>query len=99
MLVFGGINPSAVFTGPQKIGLATKMVPIARIVMVLLWPLTYPIAKVFDVVLHDDDGDHEGAFNRGELSALVRILYGDRLANKQLRKLERANYSVNTTLP
>jgi metal transporter CNNM len=92
VLFFGEIIPSAVFTGPQKIELASKMVPLVRIVMVLLWPIAYPIAKVLDVVLHDDDEGDEGAFNRGELSALVRIQYEERMANKQQRKLERAQF-------
>ena len=93
VLFFGEIIPSAIFTGPQKVELASKMVPLVRLVMVLLWPIAYPIAKVLDVVLHDnDDEDDEGAFNRGELSALVRIQYEERMANKQQRKLERAKY-------
>jgi metal transporter CNNM len=92
VLFFGEIIPSAIFTGPQKVELASKMVPMVRVVMVLLWPIAYPIAKILDVVLHDDEQEDEGAFNRGELSALVRIQYEERIANKQQRKLERAQY-------
>jgi metal transporter CNNM len=92
VLFFGEIIPSAVFTGPQKIDLASKMVPLVRIVMLLLWPIAYPIARVLDVVLHDEEGEEEGAFNRGELSALVRIQYEERMANKQQRKIERAQF-------
>jgi metal transporter CNNM len=92
VLFFGEIIPSAIFTGPQKVELASKMVPLVRLVMVLLWPIAYPIAKVLDVVLHDNVEDDEGAFNRGELSALVRIQYEERMASKQRRKLERAQF-------
>jgi metal transporter CNNM len=92
VLFFGEIIPSAVFTGPQKVELASKMVPLVRVVMVLLWPIAYPIAKILDVVLHDDEEEGENAFNRGELSALVRIQYEERMATKQIRKLERAQY-------
>lgn len=56
--------------------------------MALLWPITYPIAKMLDKVLHEDD-DKDGAFDRGEISALVRIQYEERIANKRQRKIER----------
>jgi metal transporter CNNM len=64
------------------------MVPIVKIVMCLCYPISYPIAKVLDKFLHDDEGD-DGAFDRGEISALVRIQYEERIANKRQRKLER----------
>ncbi|KAG7341482.1 protein of unknown function DUF21-domain containing protein [Nitzschia inconspicua] len=92
VLFFGEIIPSAVFTGPQKITLASKMVPLVHVVMVLLWPIAYPISKVLDVVLHEADDGDDGALNRGELSALVRIQYEERMANKQRRKLEKATF-------
>jgi len=56
--------------------------------MAILWPITYPIAKMLDKVLHEDD-DKDGAFDRGEISALVRIQYEERIANKRQRKIER----------
>ena len=91
VLFFGEIIPSAVFTGPNKIAIASKMTPIVRAVMFLLYPIAYPIAKALDHILHDDDsGGGSDEFNRGELSALVRIQYEERMANKQQRKKERA---------
>jgi metal transporter CNNM len=96
VLFFGEIIPSAVFTGPNKIELAAKMTPLVRLVMFLLWPIAFPIAKVLDKVLHEEEGeDSSGAFNRGELSALVRIQYEERLAQKQLRKKEKAALRQN----
>ncbi|CAJ1964084.1 unnamed protein product [Cylindrotheca closterium] len=89
LVLFGGeIIPSAIFTGPNKIKLASKMTPLVRFVMFLLWPIAYPIAKILDHLLHhDEDGN---AFNRGELSALIRIQHEERLATKQQRKEELA---------
>jgi metal transporter CNNM len=54
--------------------------------MVVLSPIAYPIAKVLDVVLHDDESNN--LYNRGELSALVRIQYEERMASKHRRKNE-----------
>ena len=40
LVLFGGeIIPSAIFTGPNKIALASKMTPVVRFVMILLWPI------------------------------------------------------------
>ena len=92
VLFFGEIIPSAVFTGPNKIELASKMTPVVRLVMFLLWPIAFPIAKMLDNVLHEDeDTDHE-SLNRGELSALVRIQYEERMAGKKERKKQREAY-------
>jgi metal transporter CNNM len=94
VLFFGEIIPSAVFTGPNKIQIAAKLTPLVRLVMLLLWPISFPIAKLLDMYLHDDgEGD---AFNRGELSALVRIQYEERMATKQQRKREAALVKKNT---
>lgn len=92
VLFFGEIIPSAIFTGPQKIELASKLVPLVRLFMFLLWPVAYPIGKLLDIVLHEDNDIDQGAFNRGELSALVRIQYEERLSHKRQRKLERAQF-------
>ena len=86
VLFFGEIIPSAVFTGPNQINLASKLAPLVRTVMFVLSPIAYPIAKILDHVLHADD--HEGMYNRGELSALVRVHYEERLASKRRRKSE-----------
>ena len=95
VLFFGEIIPSAIFTGPKKIELAYRMAPLVRVVMLLLWPIAYPIAKTLDVVLHNDDEHGSSAFNRGELAALVRIQYEERMAAKQQRKKERASILKN----
>jgi len=88
VLFFGEIVPSAIFTGPNKVALAYQMVPLVKLMMILLWPLAYPIAKLLDHVLHeDDDGENPSdAFGRGELSALVRIQYEERMAHKKRKK-------------
>lgn len=92
VLIFGEIIPSAIFTGPNQVTIAAHMVPVIRVVMTLLYPLAYPIAKLLDHVLHDGDNDNvenSNIYNRGELSALVRIQYEERMAGKQRRKDQR----------
>lgn len=93
LVLFGGeIIPSAIFTGPNKIKLASQMTPVVRFVMFFLWPIAFPISKVLDHIFHDESGEAGGAFNRGELSALVRIQFEERLASKQQHKEELAKF-------
>lgn len=81
VLFFGEIIPSAIFTGPNQINISSQLVPVVKLVMLLLSPVAYPIAALLDLFLHDDD---KGSFyNRGELTALVRIQYEERLAAKK----------------
>lgn len=88
VLFFGEIIPSAVFTGPNQMKLAFRLLPMVRVVMALLFPLAYPIAKLLDFVLQDEEeGD---AYNRKELSALVRIQYEEHLASKRRHRAEKA---------
>lgn len=63
--------------------------------MCLLYPIAMPIATLLDWVLNDDDDHHGGSnapYNRGELSALIRIQYEERLAAKRKRKQERKQH-------
>ena len=61
--------------------------------MFVLYPIAGPIAKLLDYLLHDDE--ESSAYNRGELSALIRIQFEERLARKQKLKAERAQAQVN----
>ena len=91
VLFFGEIIPSAVFTGPNQLKIASSLVPLVRTIMFLLSPLAYPIAKMLDIVLHDEEESHGmNMYNRGELTALVRIQFEERMASKQRRKADMA---------
>ena len=91
VLFFGEIIPSAIFTGPNQMKIASALTPLVKTAMFLLYPIAGPIAKLLDVLLHDED-DHGSAYNRGELSALIRIQYEERLAAKRKRKQERKQH-------
>ena len=58
-----------------------------KVVMMLVWPIARPIAKLLDKFLHEENDEEN--INRGEFSALVRIQYEERLACKRHLKTER----------
>lgn len=100
VLFFGEIIPSAVFTGPKQLAIAANLVPLVRFILLVLSPLAYPIAKILDHFLHDEDDSHGmNLYNRGELTALVRIQYEERMAMKKLRKKEMAKLNLDRSLP
>lgn len=88
VLFFGEIIPSAIFTGPNQLKLAHRLVPLVQLALFVLYPIAGPIAQVLDYVLHDEDENASG-YNRGELSALIRINYEQRLAQKRSKRLQR----------
>jgi metal transporter CNNM len=98
VLFFGEIIPSAIFTGPNQIQLASRLIPLVKLVMLLLLPISYPIAKMLDYLLHDED-EQGNMYNRGELAALVRIQYEERLAAKQRHRAERAQFQEDEGVP
>jgi metal transporter CNNM len=87
VLFFGEILPSAYFTGPRQLRMAARCAPAVRFFMWALYPVAMPIAKILDMVL-DSENESGNAYNRGELSALIRIQYEERLAAKAKRKNE-----------
>ncbi|KAM7527159.1 hypothetical protein LguiB_030569 [Lonicera macranthoides] len=68
VLVFGEIIPQAICT---RYGLAvgSNFVWLVRILMVICYPIAYPIGKVLDAVL----GHNDALFRRAQLKALVSI--------------------------
>jgi metal transporter CNNM len=94
VLFFGEIIPSAVFTGPNQLQLASRLAPLVKIIMLVLYPIAGPIAKLLDHVLrYNENGEHDcdasTGYKRGELAALVRIQYEQRLALKHRRSAKR----------
>jgi len=79
VLIFGEIMPSAVFTGPQQVKIASSFVPFVKFIMILFYPISYPISKFLDWLL----GHETHLYNRQELAALVRVNYEQRKKNKR----------------
>jgi hypothetical protein len=77
LLVFGEIIPSAIFTGPEQLRLASQLTPLMTFFLSFLRPVAAPLIWLLDTLVPPDDPEEE-AYNRGELSALVRIQYEER---------------------
>jgi metal transporter CNNM len=80
LLIFGEIIPSAIFTGPDQLRLASSLVPLVRCLLVVMYPFAVPLAKLLDYLVPEDP--NEVRYHRGELSALVRIQYEQREAHR-----------------
>lgn len=80
VMLFGEIVPSAICMGPQQLELGYYMVPIVKVLLIVLYPITMPCSMLLDYLVHGPEGeDHtQEEYNRGELSALVKIQYEQR---------------------
>jgi len=94
VLFAGEILPSSYFTGRNQITMGAKLVPILRFVIIVTFPISYPMSKFLDKHVHgEDNGD--SAFKRGEISALVRIQYEERMAWKRRQsQLDEEGYAA-----
>jgi len=76
LLIFGEIIPSAIFTGPEQLRLASNLVPLVRFFLFVMYPFAMPLVKLLDYLVPEDP--NQVRYHRGELSALVRIQYEQR---------------------
>lgn len=75
VLLFGEILPSAVFTGPQKLRIASTFSPVVTCALYVLWPLAYPMAALLDRCLPEDA--EKRYTSRQEVRALVDVQRDD----------------------
>ncbi|CAK56193.1 unnamed protein product (macronuclear) [Paramecium tetraurelia] len=70
-IIFAGeIIPQALCTGPKQLIIAEKLTPIVKILMILFWPISYPLAKLLDSYF----GEHGSTrFQKNELKALIEL--------------------------
>jgi metal transporter CNNM len=108
ILVFGEIVPSGIFTGPNQLYLGSKMAPLMLFFLRLFYPIASPLARILDYLTDEGGDDHhqDETYNRGELSALVRIqhekrttskLYTVRQARTKKFKEQQRNYTQQQT--
>jgi metal transporter CNNM len=71
VLLFGEIIPSAIFTGPSQLKIASFLAPFTWFIIFVLYPIAFPLSKVLDVWLGHDDG--MTIFNRKEIYTMMQI--------------------------
>lgn len=88
VVVFGEVLPTVLFTGPtqRRVAIASRWAPLVQFIMCLLYPIAAPIAAVCDFVIREDVPDAGNMYNRGELAALIRIQYEERMAFKRRKR-------------
>ena len=107
ILVFGEIVPSGIFTGPNQLYLGSKMAPLMLFFLRIFYPIAAPLARILDHLTDEGEAHQQDeTYNRGELSALVRIqhekrttskLYTVRQARTKKFKEQQRNYSQQQT--
>ena len=80
VLMFGEIIPSAIFTGPKQLEIASFLAPFVKVLIAILSPIGYPISLVLDYFLGHDEGIT--VFNRTEMAAMVRIIHQEGKSEK-----------------
>jgi metal transporter CNNM len=73
VMFFGEVLPSGIFMGPNQLQLGYQMVPLMKLFLWIFHPIAMPMAKLLDYLTDSGDEHDHGAYNRSELSALIRI--------------------------
>lgn len=70
-IVFAGeVIPQALCTGPKQLTIAEKLTPLVKVVMILFWPISYPLSRALDSYF----GEHSATrFKKNELKALIEL--------------------------
>ena len=55
ILAFGEIIPQSFCTGPNQLSIACRCIPIVKFFMIILFPLSYPLAKLLDKILGEKE--------------------------------------------
>lgn len=70
VLIFGEVVPQAICTGPRQLQVATAMLPLVNLVMLVSFPIAYPIALTLDWIL----GTHSVTrYSNNDLKTLVKL--------------------------
>jgi metal transporter CNNM len=73
--------------GKDQISVAYRLIPLARFIILITSPISYPFSKLLDA--HFREGEEKSSFKRGEVSALVRIQYEERMAWKRQNQMSK----------
>eukprot|EP00946_MAST-07B_sp_MAST-7B-sp1_P003821 g3821.t1 len=75
VLIFGEIIPSAIFTGPNQLRIASSFSCIVWTALYALRPLAWPIARILDLCLGHGESKSAGSgarYERAKMKALLR---------------------------
>lgn len=86
VMFFGEIVPSGIFTGPHQLYLGSKLAPLTRFFLWIMYPFAKPMALMLDFLVKEDESPGSDSYNRGELSALIRIQYEDSTPKFKVKK-------------
>jgi metal transporter CNNM len=101
ILLFGEIVPSAIFTGPNQLRLGYLLSPLVLFMMMFLYPIAMPLTCLLDYLVlgnQEDGDDPQEAYNRRELSALIRIQYEEQVANSRTKQRMNTTKGKGTAL-
>lgn len=89
VMVFGEILPSGICMGPNQLYIGYQMVPLMKIFLWIFHPVAQPMARLLDYLTDSGDEHDHGAYNRSELSALIRIQHEAELNLRGTTRLSR----------
>ena len=72
VLLCGEVIPTAIFSGPHQLTMASKFTPVVYCLQFILSPIAYPMSLALDNILGIEEDDD--AFNRDEMGAMVNII-------------------------
>lgn len=55
VLIFGEVLPQAFCTGPDQLKIANKAAPIMKVIIIIFFPISWPIAKILDCAIGIDE--------------------------------------------
>ena len=71
VLAFGEVLPQSLCTGPNQMKIAIKMVPLVKGLMILFFPIAFPIAKLLDCIL--DNKEWPVTLKTDDLKAFISL--------------------------
>jgi metal transporter CNNM len=95
IMFFGEILPSGIFTGPHQLYLGYRLAPLTKFFLFVMYPFAKPLAMMLDWLVADEDENGVPGYNRGELSALVRIQFEDTTG----KSVPNSNIKLTTNKP
>lgn len=70
VLLCGEVLPAAIFTGPAQLAIARRLAPFGRFLLIIFFPLAYPLARMLDYLVGVED---EELMTRDELMTMIRL--------------------------